>query len=137
MKRILTYLSIIILAFSTISCGKKPELDGEWKITSVNSETVELSEASPSLTFNTGRLHGYTGVNILNGEYIQEGRRLSLKGIGVTMMAGPDEDMNIERQILAAFENIYTAKITDDGILELYNEDGEVIMTLLKKNTAI
>lgn len=127
------------MAFSTVSCGKRPELNGEWKITSVDSETVTLSEASPSLTFNseTGRIHGYTGVNIVNGEYVQEGRRLSLQGLGVTMMAGPEEDMDLESKILDAFENIHSAKLSDKDSLEFYNKDGEIIMTLSKKNTKL
>lgn len=81
----------------------------------------------------TGRIHGYTGVNIVNGEYEQEGRRLILKGLGVTMMAGPEEDMNLERNILDAFNDTMTAKMAEDGSLEFLNGDGDVIMTLSKR----
>lgn len=135
MKRILTAIIITMMALSAASCSSKVQLEGEWKITSAGNEKIVDTEASPSLTFNTetGRIHGYTGVNIVNGEYEQEGRRLTLKGLGVTMMAGPEEDMNLERNILDAFNDTMTAKMAEDGSLEFLNGDGDVIMTLSKR----
>lgn len=135
MKRILTAILIVMAAISTVSCGGKVQLEGEWKITSVADEQIQESEASPSLTFNTetGRIHGYTGVNIVNGEFEQEGRRLSLKGLGVTMMAGPDEDMKLERSILDAFNQVKTAKMGEENELQFFNPDGEMIMTLTRR----
>lgn len=135
MKRILTAIIITMMALSAASCSSKVQLEGEWKITSVGNIQITDSEASPSLTFNTetGRIHGYTGVNIVNGEYEQEGRRLSLKGLGVTMMAGPEEDMNLERNILDAFNEVHSVKPDGENGMELLNSDGEVIMTLVRK----
>lgn len=117
------------------SCGNNVQLEGEWKITSVADEQIPESEATPSLTFNTetGRIHGYTGVNIVNGEFEQEGRRLSLNGLGVTMMAGDDEDMKLERSILDAFNEVKTAKMSGEGELQFLNPDGEIIMTLTRR----
>ena len=135
MKRILTSLIIIAMATAAVSCNSKVDLNGEWKITSVGTEEVTSSEAAPSLSFNTetGRIHGYTGVNIVNGEYEQEGRKLSLKGLGMTMMAGPEDDMALERKILDAFEQVRTAKETSEGELALYDSEGEIIMTLKRR----
>lgn len=135
MKRILTAILITMAAISTVSCGSKVQLEGEWKITSVADEQISDSEASPSLSFNTetGRIHGYTGVNIVNGEFEQEGRRLSLETLGVTMMAGSDEDMKLERSILDAFNEVKTAKMGGEGELMFFNPDGEIIMTLVRR----
>lgn len=122
-------------ALSAASCSKKVQLEGEWKITSAGNEQISDSEAAPSLTFNTetGRIHGYTGVNIVNGEFEQEGRKLTLKGLGVTMMAGPEEDMNLERKILDAFNEVKTARMGEGESLEFLNGEGDVIMTLSKR----
>lgn len=135
MKRIITAIIFTIMAISAASCGSKADINGEWKITSVGSEAVEAGEAAPSLTFDikTGRVNGYTGVNIVNGNFEQDGRRLQIGGLGVTMMAGPVEDMEIERAILDTFGKVRYAKTTADGTLELLDSDGEVIMTLARR----
>lgn len=93
------------------------------------------SEAPPTLSFNseTGRVHGYTGVNIVNGDYSHEGRRLTIGALGATMMAGPEEDMVLERKILEAFENTVKARLSEEGVLEFLNSEDEVIMTLERK----
>ena len=118
-----------------ISCAKKVDLNGEWAITSVGSDEITVSESVPTLNFNseTGRIHGYTGINIVNGNYSYEGRRLSLSGLGVTMMAGPEDEMALERKILDAFNATRTVKMSDEGELLLIDGDGNEMMTLVRK----
>lgn len=133
MKRILT--AIIFTAMALTSCSNKVDLNGEWKIISVGSEKVTETEAPPTLSFDTatGRFHGYTGVNIVNGDYVQEGRRLTLNGLGVTMMAGPEEDMALERKILDTYTQVHTTRLSDDGELHLLNADKDTVMTLARR----
>lgn len=133
MKKIL--ISLIFTAMAAVSCNNKTDINGDWKITSIGGEKITLSEAGPSLSFDkeTGRIHGYTGVNIVNGEYELDGRRLSLKGLGTTMMAGPEEDMELERKITGSFEKISTVKQSADGGLTLYDSEGNALMTLVRR----
>ena len=135
MRKIITAILITAMALASASCSKRFDLDGNWKITSVGDETVAPSEAPPTLSFNseTGRVHGYTGVNIVNGDYSHEGRRLTIGALGATMMAGPEEDMALERKILEAFENTVKARLSEEGVLEFLNSEDEVIMTLERK----
>ena len=123
------------MTMTCISCAKKVDLNGEWAITSVGSDEITASESVPTLNFNseTGRIHGYTGINIVNGNYSHEGRRLSLSGLGVTMMAGPEDEMALERKILDAFNATRTVKMSDEGELLLIDGDGNEIMTLVRK----
>lgn len=117
------------------ACSRKIDLNGEWKICTVGAEVVNAGEAAPTFSFNseTGRIHGYTGVNVVNGEYEYAGRKLSLNGLGVTMMAGPEEDMKLERSILDAFNNVSTVRQTEDGVLQFINKEGDTIMTLERR----
>ena len=135
MRKIVTAILITAMALASASCSKRFDLNGNWKITSVGDETVAPSEAPPTLSFNseTGRVHGYTGVNIVNGDYSHEGRRLTIGALGATMMAGPEEDMVLERKILEAFENTVKARLSEEGVLEFLNSEDEVIMTLERK----
>ena len=133
MKKILT--AIVFTAVALSSCSNKVNLKGEWRIISVGSERVEETEAPPTLSFDTetGRFHGYTGVNIVNGDYIQEGRRLTLSEFGATMMAGPEEDMALERKILDTYPQIRTTRLSEDGELLLLNAKKDTIMTLARR----
>lgn len=133
MKRILT--AIILAAMTLTACSKKVDLQGEWKITAIGSDKVMETEAPPTLSFDieTGRFHGYTGVNIVNGDFIQEGRRLSLNGFGVTMMAGPEEDMALERKILDTYPQVRSTRLSDEGELLLLNADKDTVMTLARR----
>lgn len=135
MKRIITAILISLMTMTCISCASKVELNGEWAITSVGTDEISVSESVPTLTFNseTGRIHGYTGINIVNGNYSHEGRKLSLSGLGVTMMAGPADEMALERKILDAFNATRSVKMSDEGKLLLMDGEGNEIMTLARK----
>jgi heat shock protein HslJ len=135
MKRIITAILISLMTMTCISCASKVELNGEWAITSVGTDEITASESVPTLSFNseTGRIHGYTGINIVNGNYSHEGRKLSLSGLGVTMMAGPADEMALERKILDAFNATRSVKMSDEGELLLMDGDGNEIMTLARK----
>ena len=129
-----TTLIFILLAVLASSCGRI-DLNGEWKIISVGVDTVQSSQAVPTLSFNeeTGLVHGYTGVNVFNGEYTQEGRRLSLDNIGMTRMAGPADDMELERKIITAFEAVHSTRMTENDDLIFINNEGDTLMTLARK----
>lgn len=133
MKKILTILMISAMALT--ACSRKIDLNGEWKITSVGTESIQTGEAAPTLSFNTetGRIHGYTGVNVVNGEYEYAGRKLTLSGLGVTMMAGPEEDMKLERSILDAFAKISSVKQSEERELLLLDKEGDIVMTLQRR----
>lgn len=135
MKRIITAILISLMTMTCLSCASKVELNGEWAITSVGTDEITASESVPTLSFNseTGRIHGYTGINIVNGNYSHEGRKLSLSGLGVTMMAGPADEMALERKILDAFNATRSVKMSDEGELLLMDGDGNEIMTLARK----
>ena len=132
--RLYTTLIFALLAILASSCGRI-DLNGEWKIISVGVVTVQASQAVPTLSFNeeTGLVHGYTGVNVFNGEYTQEGRKLSLDNIGTTRMAGPSEDMELERKIITAFEEVHSARMTEDDELIFINNEGDTLMVLARK----
>lgn len=131
----ITAILIAAMTLAAGSCSSKAELQGEWKIVSVGTDNVGITEAPPTLSFDTetGRVHGYTGVNIVNGSFTQEGRKLTLSDLGVTMMAGPAEDMALERKILDAFNNVRKAKTSEEGNLLLLNDEDEVIVTLARR----
>lgn len=124
-----------IMTLVTASCSRT-DLNGDWKIVSVGSDDIESTQAAPTISFDqsTGLVHGYTGVNIFNGEYTQEGRRLTISNIGMTRMAGPAEDMELENKIISSFEEVHSAKMTDKDELVFIGNQDDTLMVLVRKN---
>lgn len=126
-----------ILALS--SCCSQPELNGTWDITSVAGEQVvlndSLSSAAPFIEFNAaeGRFHGNAGCNIMNGSYTFSGDSLSFSQAATTMMAGPQELMELESKVLNALNTAATVKTVSDDVLQVCDAEENAVMELTKR----
>ena len=85
------------------------------------------------MEFNTedSRIHGFTGCNIMNGAYTQDGKNLTFGNMATTMMAGPEENMKTESAVLDAIGKVASVKADGENIL-LLDEDKNVILELGK-----
>ncbi len=130
MKRI---LFAIIAAFGLISCIGTPDLNGYWKISSVDGDDISQKQVHPFINFDkaSGRFHGNSGVNIINGTYTVNGSNLKLENISTTMMAGPEDDMELESEILDAINAAKKFK-GKNGSVEILDGDGDVVLTLVR-----
>lgn len=135
MKR---FLSGLVLASSLLmmsSCCSQPEVDGKWNVLKVNGEDVVVTgDKKPFIEFNTeeSKVHGYTGCNIMNGAYTQNGKELSFgERMATTMMAGPEENMKAEREILDALTKVESVKTSGEN-LQLLDADKNIVIELGK-----
>ncbi|MCM1199279.1 MAG: META domain-containing protein, partial [Clostridium sp.] len=89
---------------------------------------------TPCLIFSKedGKLYGSTGVNRFFGTYNLDGPKLQLGAVGATKMAGPEKDMEFEQEFLSAMGRALTVKGNGNGRLLLCDEDGNVVMELVK-----
>lgn len=134
MNKVVKFLSIALAGIGLAACSTPVDLNGAWNIVEVNGEQITAVEEAPFIEFDTEnqRVHGNTGVNIMNGSYTLDGEKLSLGKMATTMMAGPMEAMETERIILQTIEK--SAKIKASGEdLQILDADGTVIMLLKKK----
>ena len=116
------------------------DLSGEWVITSVYGAQVSDMENTPFLAFdiNQMRVHGNAGCNTINGGFSQEeGKANSLKFSQMisTLMACPN--LEAERQILDALNQVASFSFNEDGTMSLFNEDGEELLKLEKNSDAL
>ena len=97
-----------------------------WKLTSLNGNPVGANKL-PSLTLDaaTGKVTGMAGVNRFNGTFKQEGAALTFSPLITTRMAGPEAEMKIESEFLAALSHV-TAWKADGLILILLAGETEV-----------
>lgn len=136
MKKIFSASAMAAMAIMLSACCAQPELDGTWTVTSVAGEQVSLpdslADATPFIRFDSaeGRIHGNSGCNIMNGAYTQDGNKLSFTGVATTMMAGPQELMELESKVLNAVNNAASVKEPSEGQLQICDAEGNVVMEL-------
>lgn len=134
MKKIILTLCAVLGVCALSSCCGQQDLSGEWTVETIAGNAVSGVEEMPFISFDTekGRVHGNTGVNIINSTYTMNGKSLKF-GLGATtMMAGPEEAMAVEQAFLKAFGEVASAKVKEDS-LELSDSEGNVVMTLIRK----
>lgn len=138
MKKIFAIAAMAAGIFALSSCSQKVDVAGDWIVTEVDGSSLpELFEGqeTPFISFNPadGRLHGNTGVNVINSTYTQDGKNLEIGMAASTMMAGPEEWMQTERQIIDALGNTRTVKAADENTIELCDSTGKAVLTLEKR----
>ena len=138
MKKMITSAAIAAGIFAISSCCRTTDIAGEWTVNEVNGETLPAlleGQEAPFLSFDPeeGRLHGNTGVNIINSTYSIDGNKLELGPAMSTMMAGPQEWMETEREILDALDAARTVKAVSSGAIELRDSTGTAVLSLVRK----
>lgn len=134
MKGIMTSVAMAATVFLMASCCSQPDLGGKWNVLKVNGEEVTvLGDEKPFVEFNTeeSKVHGFTGCNIMNGAYTQDGKELTFGNMATTMMAGPEENMKTESAVLGAIAKVASVKADGENLL-LLDEEKNVVMELGK-----
>lgn len=118
---------IAVLATPTGARAVTMELAGsEWGFADRTDRFVQFAA--------DGRLYGSGGCNRFFGAYSQQGDKLAVTGVGVTMMACLDDAvMQRERQFLDALAGAH--KIEGSHLtLKLVGEDGAVRLELVRRD---
>ena len=107
------------------------ELEGKWLVKSIENESVTTVEREAFIEFDTaeGKIHGCLGVNLVNGSFTFDKGNLKFGNMGMTMMMGPAEDMEIERSMIKVLDE--TAKVKVNGTtLFLMDASGNQLASL-------
>ena len=113
------------------------ELEGEWNIVKVYGDTLSTDlEVRPGVKFDIadGRISGNSGCNRITGELRSDEtveNSISFHGVAATRMMCPD--METEKNILSALNNVRTYGILENGNLVFFTAGGAVVLEL-KRN---
>lgn len=102
----------------TILPNLKQELNGrEFKILGdeYNKEV--------SIGFEGNRFFGYSGINRYFGQYEINGGKLVIEDMGLTKMAGKEQDMILELKFLTILKDNKSIKLEGDKLVLISNED--------------
>ena len=100
-------------------------------VKSIDNESVTTIEREAFIEFNTveGKIHGCLGVNLVNGAFTFDNGNLKFENMGMTMMMGPAEDMDVERSMIKVLDE--TAKVKVNGnTLFLMDASGNQLASL-------
>ena len=101
-----------------------------WKLMSLAGEQVTVGEGQrePSILLRRDNqwVSGYSGCNVLKGNYQQDEQQLSFEQMATTMMACPD--METERTFLDALNATASWKVQGER-LELFDASGRRLAT--------
>lgn len=134
---------LFFVAIAMISCNTSKQavtaemLNGEWKIISVNGQTVKTNEnqTAPFLNIDMqkNRVSGSTGCNRLTGGVNVDLDKSSFSfddKMASTRMMCPD--MTVEQSVLEAMQQVQSFNINKKGLLMLTDNEGKVKITLSK-----
>lgn len=98
-----------------------------WQVTSINGE-APVTERPPDLLFRDGRIHASTGCNGISGSFAQDGDRLTITGMAMTLMLCEDTAaMQQETAVVDALKRVLGA-FTEAGRLHLVDATGTVVL---------
>lgn len=128
------YLPVTALLLGMTSCRSGSEaidLNGDWKVSTINGETVPetLEEVMLSFDNTTNSYHGVTGVNLINGSYRQHNQSLTLEEGAMTRKMGDPVSNDVEMKYVNAIHAVKSVQ-NKKGKLMLLDEKGKNIMTL-------
>ncbi|MCM1518380.1 MAG: META domain-containing protein [Pseudoflavonifractor sp.] len=109
-------------------------LNGAWRVGAINGKAVRSDEVQFVIDIPELKLHGNTGCNVLNGSiYIDPDKTNSIQfqDIATTRMRGSDVEMDVERELLIALEEVESARKTSRGVT-MYDNHGHEVLSLHK-----
>ncbi|MDE5902705.1 MAG: META domain-containing protein [Muribaculaceae bacterium] len=97
-------------------------LNGAWVVTAIEDEPVDNPDMQLVIDVDSGKIHGNTGCNILNGTMdvdMETANTLSFQDIVTTRMACPDP--SLQTRLIVALEDAAHAKPIDADHVMLLN----------------
>ncbi|WP_285828942.1 MULTISPECIES: META domain-containing protein [Bacteroides] len=111
------------------------DIKGKWRIVTVLSENIFVSDPAPFLNFDTdnSRISAFAGCNRLSGRIKSvEKNILSISNVVSTKMACPD--MTTEQSVITGLGQVDSFGISLNGNLLLFSARGNVVMELMRIN---
>lgn len=127
----------LALALGTTSCKNNIsgdiDINGEWKVATINGEVVPKTLEAASLTFDTkaNTYNGVTGVNLINGSYQMKDGALTIGEGAMTRKMGDPVSNDVETKYINAIHMTRTVAV-EGGKLLLKDSIGKTVMELEK-----
>ena len=126
MKTLSGLLGVVLTAWMA-PCAADTVL-GLWRVEQARTEPI-LDKRRARIEFGAdGKLSGHTSCNTLSASYTLEGSTLKVGPVVTTRMACAQLQMEQEDRVLTALELAASARVRDDGLLELRDDEGRGLL---------
>jgi heat shock protein HslJ len=100
-----------------------------WLLTALPGQPLAAVQGANAVTvsFEAGRVQGFSGCNQFMGSYALNGGRLALGPVGGTMMACPEPVMGVENRFLKAFSGTLQIAVAGDRMTLTPADGGEAL----------
>lgn len=98
-------------------------------INSIKGVEYTLENSDITITFDSNKVYGFSGVNRYFGGVQVEGDKITISNIASTMMAGPQSKMTEESEYLKTLALVNKMTIEENGI----TLTGEKVLKFIKK----
>lgn len=85
-------------------------------INSIKGKEFTLENSDITITFDTGKVYGFSGVNRYFGGVEIQGDKVTFTNLASTMMAGPEDKMKAESEYLKALNEMNTMSIQGNTV---------------------
>ncbi|MCU0296839.1 MAG: META domain-containing protein, partial [Candidatus Nanopelagicales bacterium] len=98
-----------------------------WRLTGLPGQTLPdgRKREAVTVTFEAGRVHGFSGCNQFTGSYALKGESLVLGALGATMMACPEPAMSVENRFLRFFGGTLSVSVAGKDLTLRPADGGE------------
>ncbi|MEW6554092.1 MAG: META domain-containing protein [Actinomycetota bacterium] len=129
-------IAVFLVGCGGAKGGSGGKLEGiNWALQSITEQGQEKAvnpEFGMGALFENGRVSGSSGVNTYTAPYELSGADLTIGMAATTMMAGPEELMELEREYLAALQESSTFTASG-GSLTIFDKDGNEILSYVEE----
>jgi heat shock protein HslJ len=101
-----------------------------WLLTTLPGQSLPVAQGrnnAVTVSFEAGRVHGFSGCNQFMGSYSLDGERLVLGMLGGTMMACPEPAMSVESRFLKAFSGTLNVAVAANSMTLKPANGGEAL----------
>lgn len=112
-------------------CASVPaaqEVYGSWVIEQARSAPILDKRRARLVLGRDGRLSGHNSCNAMNGSFTLQDAKITIGPIATTRMACAELQREQEDRILSALELAASARVRDDGLLEIRDAEGRGLL---------
>ncbi len=123
-----TVATVLLGGCATAPAPAPQEVYGPWVIEQARSAPIIDKRRARLVLGRDGRLTGHTSCNTMNASFTLQGTKLAIGPLATTRMACGELYREQEDRILTALELAASARVRDDGLLEIRDAEGRGLL---------
>lgn len=122
MKKIIILMTTLILFCISCTTVEKTNTnmeitDSTWKLEKILNEKIEMNNITLSFITKDKKISGKSAVNNYFGGYESNENKIKINVVGLTRMAGPEKEMNLEQKYIETLAQMEKIEIKNNKMI--------------------